>query len=182
MDEASDRDLARDRVVMGSDRDAAGSLAGPPAATVSAAGRALAQGQPVEGRTMLTAADNERIVLTVLAQRYGLPLDRVARGETRVVELPDAASKVQAYAYHGGVIAGTGRDNLAVVREELAGDPSETMAAMERIASRLGGRPIAVVNRTGVEIAAPAVPVAVTDADDPRLPAWVRGYFTGTAW
>jgi len=131
---------------------------------------------------MLTAADNERIVLTVLAQRYGLPLDRVARGEARVVELPVAAGKVQAYAYHGGVVAGAAREHLAVVREELAGDPAGAMTAVRRIASRLGGRSIAVVNRTGVDIPSPAVPVAVTDADDPRLPAWVRGYFTGTAW
>lgn len=131
---------------------------------------------------MLTASENERIVLDVLGRRYELPLDQVTPGVTRVVELPGAAANVQAYAYRGGVVAGANRERLPVVREEFADGAGGTRAAVARIAERLGGRPLAVMNRTGVAIRAPEAPVSVTDAADPRLPEWVRGHFTGSAW
>ena len=130
----------------------------------------------------LTAAANERVVLQVLSERYGLPLDHVDEGETRVVELSSPTANVQAYALHGGIVAGARPELVDLVREELTGGPAGARAAMGRIAAHLGGRPIAVANRTGVLIPAPPVKVTVTDAADPRLPEWVRGYFTGAAW
>lgn len=132
--------------------------------------------------TPLTAAANERVVLQVLGERYGLPLDRVAEGETRVVELPSPTANVQAYAFNGGLVAGARPELVELVRDEMTGGPAGARAAMGRIAAHLGGRPLAVANRTGVAIPPPVVHVEVTDAADPRLPDWVRGYFTGAAW
>jgi hypothetical protein len=134
------------------------------------------------GGMPLTAAANERVVLDVLSERYGLPLDHVAAGETRVVELPSPTANVQAFAFNGGIIAGARPELVELVRAEMTGGPSGARAAMGRIAAHLGGRPLAVANRTGVTISPPAVRVEVTDAADPRLPEWVRGYFTGAAW
>jgi GNAT superfamily N-acetyltransferase len=131
---------------------------------------------------VLTTTDNEQIVLSVLARRFDLPLDRLVPGVTQVIELPGSSPAVQAYAYRGGILAAAEPKHLDLVRDELADPSGNVRAGMARIAARLGGRPLAVVNRTGVTIQAPTAPVTVTDAADPRLPDWVRGHFTGSAW
>jgi hypothetical protein len=141
-----------------------------------------ARGDEAHWRAALTAAENERVVVAVLAERYRLPLDRVTPGETRVVELSDPSAKVHAYAYRDGLIAGANAEHLGLVEAELAGGPADARAAMARLAARLGGRPLAVVNRTGVAVPPPEAPVAVLDAADPRLPSWVLGHFSGEAW
>jgi predicted GNAT family acetyltransferase len=50
------------------------------------------------------------------------------------------------------------------------------------VAAAAGGQHFSWVARTGVAIPAPSAEITVLDTNDPRLPEWVVGHFSGEAW
>jgi len=130
---------------------------------------------------MLTSTENETRVLSVLADRYRLPLHRAEPAGVAVAEAPGASLPVRAFLHTGGAAIAVVPAHAGLVRVEVS-RRADVQAALEAIAARLAARLVVTVARTGVTIPEPAVPVSVIRADDPRLPDWVLGHFTGEAW
>jgi GNAT superfamily N-acetyltransferase len=130
---------------------------------------------------MLDLVDNEAVVLTVLGDRYRLPVERLTPGQVAVAETADPRMPVRALARGGGAVVGVAPAWSGRLRERLDG-PASLGPALEAVAAAGGGQHWSWVARTGVEIPPPEVEVTVLDATDPRLPDWVIGHFTGEAW
>ena len=130
---------------------------------------------------MLAPVDNEAVVLAVLAERYGLPMDRLVPGEVAVAEVQHPSLPVRAFARHGGAVLAVAPEDAEVLRRHLTG-PASLPGALEQTAVELHGHLFSGVARTGVAIPPPEAEVTVLDATDPRLPDWVLGHFTGEAW
>ena len=133
---------------------------------------------------MRTPADNEAVVLAVIADRFGLPLDRLVPGRVTVAEAPHHDLAVRALARAGGAVVAVAPEHAALLRAHLDSDrdPGVLPRVLARVAADLPGHWWEAVARTGTEIAQPKDPVVVLDASDPRLPEWVLGHFTGQAW
>src|SRR6266540_2792743 len=124
---------------------------------------------------MLAPVDNEAVVLTVLSDRFRLPLDRL------VTEAVHPSMTARAFVRHGGAVVGVAPEQAARLRDLL--DGHDTVApALKALAAELPGHMFSGTARTGVVIPAPVVEVTVLDASDPRLPQWVQGHFVGEAW
>jgi RimJ/RimL family protein N-acetyltransferase len=130
---------------------------------------------------MLAPVDNEAVVLAVLADRYGLPMDRLVPGEVALAEVQHASLPVRAFTREGGAVLAVAPQHAALLSRLLDG-PATVLSALERAATELRGHLFSGVARTGVAIPPPAVAVTTLDASDPRLPDWVIGHFTGEAW
>jgi GNAT superfamily N-acetyltransferase len=130
---------------------------------------------------MLAPVDNEAVVLTVLSDRFRLPLDRLTRGEVLVAEATHPSMTARAFERHGGAVVGVAPEQAARLRELLDG-PDTVTTALKALAAELPGHMFSGTARTGVVIPPPAVEVTVLDASDPRLPQWVLGHFVGEAW
>jgi hypothetical protein len=130
---------------------------------------------------MLDLVDNEAVVLAVLGDRYRLPVERLAPGEVAVAEADHPSMPVRALARGGGVVVAVAPAWSGLLREQLDG-PASVGAALSAVARAAGGHHYSWVVRTGVGIPAPSAEVSVLDANDPRLPDWVIGHFSGEAW
>ena len=130
---------------------------------------------------MLASVDNEAVVLAVLADRYGLPMDRLVPGEIAVAEVRHPSLPVRAFTREGGAVLAVAPQYAELLRRLLDG-PANVLTSLERVAVELRGHVFSGVARTGVAIPPPMVAVTVLDATDPRLPDWVIGHFTGEAW
>jgi RimJ/RimL family protein N-acetyltransferase len=130
---------------------------------------------------MLAPVDNEAVVLAVLAERYGLPMDRLVPGEIAVAEVQHPSLPVRGFSRQGGAVLAVAPEHAEVLRRYLTG-PSSLLQALERAAAELHGHLFSGVARTGVAIPPPEAEITVLDATDPRLPDWVIGHFTGEAW
>jgi RimJ/RimL family protein N-acetyltransferase len=130
---------------------------------------------------MLAPVDNEAVVLAVLADRYGLPMDRLVPGEIALAEVRHPSLPVRAFTREGGAVLAVAPQHATLVRQLLDG-PVNVLTSLERAAAELRGHLFSGVARTGVAIPPPSVPVTSLDAGDPRLPDWVIGHFTGEAW
>src|SRR5919198_4878607 len=130
---------------------------------------------------MLAPVDNEAVVLAVLADRYGLPMDRLVPGEIAIAQVQHPSLPVRAFTRQGGAVLAVAPEHAALVHR-LLGGPGSVLRSLELIAAELLGHLFSGVARTGVAIPPPMVPVTVLDATDPRLPGWVLGHFTGEAW
>ena len=130
---------------------------------------------------MLAPVDNEAVVLAVLAERYGLPMDHLVPGEIAVAEVQHPSLPVRAFARHGGAVLAVAPEDAEVLRRHLTG-PASLPGALEQAAVELHGHLFSGVARTGVAIPPPEAEVTVLDATDPRLPEWVVGHFSGDAW
>src|SRR6266545_1355641 len=130
---------------------------------------------------MLAPVDNEAVVLTVLSDRFRLPLDRLAAGEVLVAEATHPTMTARAFERHGGAVVGVAPEHAARLRGLLDG-PDTVTTALKALAAELPGHMFSGTARTGVVIPAPVVEVTVLDASDPRLPQWVQGHFVGEAW
>lgn len=130
---------------------------------------------------MLAPVDNEAVVRAVLADRYGLPMDRLVPHEVALAEVKHPSLPVRAFTRDGGAVLAVAPEYAPQMRRLLDG-PGDVMSALERAAADLGGHLFSGVARTGVDIPPPEVEVTVLDATDPRLPDWVLGHFTGEAW
>ncbi len=130
---------------------------------------------------MLAPVDNEAVVMAVLADRYGLPMDRLVPGQVAVAEVQHPSLPVRAFSRRGGAVLAVAPEHADLLRHHLDG-PTTLLPALERAAAELRGHLFSGVARTGVAIPPPAVEVSVLDATDPRLPGWVLGHFTGEAW
>src|SRR6266511_1541719 len=129
---------------------------------------------------MLAPVDNEAVVLAVLADRYGLPMDRLVPGEIAVAEVRHPSLPVRAFTREGGAVLAVAPRYAALLRRLLDG-PVTMLSSLEQVATELPGHLFSGVARTGVAIPPPTVAVTVLDATDPRLPDWVIGHFTGEA-
>jgi hypothetical protein len=130
---------------------------------------------------MLAPVDNEAVVLAVLAERYGLPMDRLVPGQIAVAEVQHPSLPVRAFTRHGGAVLAVAPEDAELLRRHLTG-PASLPGALEQAAVELHGHLFSGVARTGVAIPPPEAEVTVLDATDPRLPDWVLGHFTGEAW
>jgi len=130
---------------------------------------------------MLAPVDNEAVVLAVLADRYGLPMDRLVPGEIAIAEVQHPSLPVRAFTRQGGAVLAVAPEHAALLRRLLDGAVN-VLPPLERAAAELHGHLFSGVARTGVAIPPPTVTVTVLDATDPRLPDWVIGHFTGEAW
>jgi GNAT superfamily N-acetyltransferase len=130
---------------------------------------------------MLAPVDNEAVVLTVLSDRFRLPLDRLAPDAVVVAEIPHPSMPARAFERSGGVVVGVDPRHAERLRGLLDG-PASVVPALDAIAKELPGHRFSGVARTGVVIPPPAVEITVLDASDPRLPDWVHGHFVGEAW
>jgi RimJ/RimL family protein N-acetyltransferase len=130
---------------------------------------------------MLAPVDNEAVVLTVLSDRFRLPLERLAAGEVLVSEVAHPSMAARAFERHGGAVVGVAPEHAARLRQLLDG-PDTVTTALKALAAELPGHMFSTTARTGVVIPPPAVQVTVLDASDPRLPEWVHGHFVGEAW
>jgi GNAT superfamily N-acetyltransferase len=130
---------------------------------------------------MLAPVDNEAVVLTVLSDRFRLPLDRLAPGAVVVAEVPHPRMPARAFERLGGAVVGVDPEHAAWLRGHLDG-PASVVPALEAFAAELPGHRFSTTARTGVVIPPPAVEITVLDASDPRLPDWVHGHFVGEAW
>jgi RimJ/RimL family protein N-acetyltransferase len=130
---------------------------------------------------MLAPVDNEAVVLAVLSDRFRLPLDQLTPGKVVLTEVAHPRMAARAFERHGGAIVGVAPAYAARLREHLDG-PETVVTALKALAAELPGHMFSTTARTGVVIPAPAVPVTVLDASDPRLPEWVHGHFVGEAW
>ena len=130
---------------------------------------------------MPAPAANETAVLAVLTDRFGLPLGRLRPGRVLVVESAEAKAPVRAFLRDGGAVVTVRPEHASLVAGRLE-DPATLRRELHAVARELPGRVLTAVTRTGVEIPPPGVEVTVTGADDPRLPDWVHGHFTGPAW
>ena len=130
---------------------------------------------------MLAPVDNEAVVLAVLADRYGLPMDRLVPGEIAVAEVQHPSLPVRAFSRQGSAVLAVAPEHAKVLRSRLT-DPAHLLRALEEAAAELRGHLFSGVARTGVAIPPPEHEVTLLDASDPRLPDWVIGHFTGEAW
>jgi GNAT acetyltransferase len=130
---------------------------------------------------MLAPVDNEAVVLTVLSDRFRLPLDRLAPGAVVVAEIPHPSMPARAFERLGGAVVGVDLEYAERLRGHLDG-PASVVPALEALAAELPGHRFSGVARTGVVIPPPAVEITVLDTTDPRLPDWVHGHFAGEAW
>jgi GNAT superfamily N-acetyltransferase len=130
---------------------------------------------------MLAPVDNEAVVLTVLSDRFRLPLDRLAPDAVVVAEIPHPSMPARAFERSGGAVVGVD-PHLAERLRGLLDGPASVVPALDAIAKELPGHRFSGVARTGVVIPPPAVEITVLDASDPRLPDWVHGHFVGEAW
>jgi RimJ/RimL family protein N-acetyltransferase len=130
---------------------------------------------------MLAPVDNEAVVLTVLSDRFRLPLDRLAPGALVVAELPHPSMPARAFERAGGAVVGVDPEHAERLRRHLDG-PASVVPALEAFAAELPGHRFSGTARTGVAIPPPAVEITILDASDPRLPEWVHGHFVGEAW
>ena len=130
---------------------------------------------------MLAPVDNEAVVLTVLSDRFRLPLERLAPGKILVTEAVHPSMTARAFVRHGGAVVGVAPEQAARLRELLDGHDT-VEPALKALAAELPGHMFSGTARTGVVIPPPAVEVTVLDASDPRLPEWVHGHFAGEAW
>jgi L-amino acid N-acyltransferase YncA len=130
---------------------------------------------------MLDLVDNEAVVLAVLADRYRLPVERLAPGRVAVAEAAHASMPVRALTRDGGAVVGVSPTWSGLVRRHVQ-DPAGVQRGLEAVAATVGGQVFSWVARTGVEIPPPAVEVTVVEVTDPRLPDWVIGHFSGQAW
>jgi RimJ/RimL family protein N-acetyltransferase len=130
---------------------------------------------------VVTATENERTVLEVLADRFAVPIDRLEAGRLTVVATPEASAAVRVFAHDGDTLV-MARPEHVELAGRLLSDPAMVEAGLAELAEALGGRLIGVVARTGLEIPAPEVDLTLTTAADRRLPDWVHGHFTGPAW
>src|SRR5919198_1471674 len=130
---------------------------------------------------MLAPVDNEAVVLTVLSDRFRLPLGRLAAGEVLVSEVAHPSMAARAFERHGGAVVGVAPEHAARLRQLLDG-PDTVTTALKALAAELPGHMFSTTARTGVVIPPPVVQVTVLDASDPRLPQWVLGHFVGEAW
>ena len=130
---------------------------------------------------MLAPVDNEAVVMAVLAERYGLPMDRLVPGEVAVAEVQHPSLPVRAFSRQGGAVLAVAPEHAGVLRRYLS-DASSLLPALQKTAAELRGHLFSGVARTGVAIPPPEAEVTVLDAADPRLPDWVIGHFTGEAW
>jgi RimJ/RimL family protein N-acetyltransferase len=130
---------------------------------------------------MLDLVDNEAVVLAVLGDRYGLPVDRLAPGRVAVAETADPRMLARALVRGGGAVVGVAPAWSGLLGERLDG-PASLGPALDAVAEAAGAQHWSWVARTGVAIPAPSAEVTVLDATDPRLPEWVIGHFSGEAW
>ncbi|HYY78542.1 MAG TPA: GNAT family N-acetyltransferase [Actinomycetes bacterium] len=130
---------------------------------------------------MLAPVANETAVLAVLADRYRLPMEKLAPGRVAVTEVAHPGLPVRAFSRLGGAVVAVTPGHAAQLRELLDG-PASLEPALRRMAAAIPGHLFSGVARTGVAIPPPAVEVTVIDTTDPRLPDWVLGHFTGEAW
>jgi ribosomal protein S18 acetylase RimI-like enzyme len=130
---------------------------------------------------MLDLVDNEAVVLAVLGDRFGLPVERLVPGRVAVAETAHPSMPARALTRDGGAVVAVTPRWSGVLREHLQG-PASVRAALDAVAAAAGGQAASWVARTGVAIPLPTVEVDVVDATDPRLPDWVLGHFTGQAW
>ncbi|HZD68516.1 MAG TPA: GNAT family N-acetyltransferase [Actinomycetes bacterium] len=130
---------------------------------------------------MLAPVDNEAVVLAVLADRYGLPMDRLVPGEIAIARVQHPSLPVRAFTRGGGVVLAVAPEHAALLRRLLDG-PGGVLRSLQLAAGELRGHLFSGVARTGVAIPPPTAPVTMLDAADPRLPDWVIGHFTGEAW
>jgi FR47-like protein len=130
---------------------------------------------------VVTASENERTVLEVLAGRFAVPLERLEPGRVTLVAVPHASAAVRVFAHDGGVLV-LARQEHAGLAGRLVGDPAVVETGLAGLAEATGGRLVGVIARTGLEVPAPEAEVTLTTARDGRLPDWVRGHFTGPAW
>jgi GNAT superfamily N-acetyltransferase len=130
---------------------------------------------------MLAPVDNEAVVLTVLSDRFRLPLDKLTPGKVLVAEAAHPSMTARAFERHGGAVVGVAPEQAARLRELLDG-PDTVTTALKALAAELPGHMFSGTARTGVVIPPPAVEVTVLDTSDPRLPQWVLGHFVGEAW
>jgi RimJ/RimL family protein N-acetyltransferase len=130
---------------------------------------------------MLAPVDNEAVVMAVLAQRYGLPMNRLVPGEIAVAKVKHPSLPVRAFSRQGGAVLAVAPEHAAILRRYLT-DPASLLPTLERAAAELHGHLFSGVARTGVAIPPPVAEVTVLDASDPRLPDWVVGHFAGEAW
>lgn len=130
---------------------------------------------------MLASVDNEAIVMAVLADRYGLPMDHLVPGEVAVAEVQHPSLPVRAFSRLGGAVLAVAPEHAGVLRRHLT-DPTSLLPALQEAAAELHGHLFSGVARTGVAILPPEAEVTVLDAADPRLPDWVIGHFQGEAW
>lgn len=130
---------------------------------------------------MLSAAENEAVVLRVLAERYGLPPELPDPGTVTVVEAPHPRLILRALERAGGAVVGVAPEWAHLARGRFK-DPALLAGDLRAAAGELGGHLFCGVARTGVDVPEPAEPVTVIDASDPRLPSWVLGHFVGEAW
>jgi len=130
---------------------------------------------------MLAPVDNEAVVLAVLAERYGLPMDRLVPGEVAVAEVQHPSLPVRAFTRQGGAVVAVAPEHARMLLQHLT-DRASLLPALEEAAVELRGHLFSGVARTGVAIPPPEAEVTVLDATDPRLPDWVIGHFTGEAW
>jgi GNAT acetyltransferase len=130
---------------------------------------------------MLAPVDNEAVVMAVLAERYGLPMDRLVPGEVAVAVVQHPSLPVRAFSRQGGAVLAVAPEHADVLRRYLT-SPASLLPALQQAAAELRGHLFSGVARTGVAIPPPEAEVTVLDAADPRLPDWVIGHFTGEAW
>jgi RimJ/RimL family protein N-acetyltransferase len=130
---------------------------------------------------MLAPVDNEAVVLAVLSDRYGLPMDRLVPGEIAVAEVQHPSLPVRAFSRQGSAVLAVAPQHANLLRSRLT-DPAHLLPALEEAAAALRGHLFSGVARTGVAIPPPVHEVTLLDASDPRLPDWVIGHFTGEAW
>jgi RimJ/RimL family protein N-acetyltransferase len=130
---------------------------------------------------MLAPVDNEAVVLAVLSDRYGLPMDRLVPGEIAVAEVQHPSLPVRAFTRQGSAVLAVAPEHARLLRSQLT-DPAHLLPALEEAAAQLRGHLFSGVARTGVAIPPPEHEVTQLDASDPRLPDWVIGHFTGEAW
>src|SRR6266508_4037520 len=125
---------------------------------------------------MLAPVDNEAVVLTVLSDRFRLPLDRLAAGEVLVAEATHPTMTARAFERHGGAVVGVAPEHAARLRGLLDG-PDTVTTALKALAAELPEHMFSGTARTSVVIPAPVVEVTVLDASDARL----REISVGTA-
>src|SRR6266508_1596513 len=130
---------------------------------------------------MLAPVDNEAVVLAVLSDRYGLPMNRLVPGEIAIAQVQHPSLPVRAFTRDGGAVLAVAPEHAALLRRLLDG-PGDVLRSLEVAAGELRGHLFSGVARTGVAIPPPTAPITVLDARDPRLPDWVIGHFTGEAW
>jgi hypothetical protein len=130
---------------------------------------------------MLAPVDNEAVVMAVLAERYGLPMDRLVPGEVAIAEVQHPSLPVRGFTRLGGAVLAVAPEHAGLLRRHIT-DPASLLPGLQKVAVELRGHLFSGVARTGVAIPPPEVEVTVLDAADPRLPDWVIGHFRGEAW